>query len=227
MHKVNSPVELENVVYKVLPDGTADVWIRQNQAMAENKMEGEDAAPSYEADEIYFKVTASVVAMEEIQNDVSFWYLMLKEVNEGINADALQVESVRQSKRQELSKACEAVIYAGVDVKLSTGTEHFSLTEKDQINLFGKQAQLATGAQKLEYHNDGEPCKYYSAADMQLLLASAMSYVSFHTTYCNSLFQWLSHLDKGSEILRISYGSEIPEEFQTEVLKDFLALDQG
>lgn len=227
MHKVNSPVELENVVYKVLPDGTADVWIRQNQAIAENKMEGGDTETSYEADEIYFKVTASVVTMEEIQNDVSFWFAMLRDFGEGVNADSLQIENVRQCKRQELSKACEAVIYAGVDVELSTGTEHFSLTEKDQINLFGKQAQLAAGVQKLEYHNDGQPCKYYSAADMQLLLAKAMSYVSFHTTYCNSLFQWIGTMNKGAEISGVSYGSEIPEEFQTEVLKDFLARAQG
>lgn len=227
MHKVNCPTELENVVYKVLPDGTADVWIRKNQVLDENKAEGEDTPVAYEADEIYFKVTAAIVTMEEIQNDVSFWFEMLMEAKEGNNADAFQVENVRQCKRKELSEACEAVIYAGVDVELSTGTEHFSLTEKDQINLFGKQAQLATGAQKLEYHNDGQPCKYYSAEDMQLILSQAMAYVSFQTTYCNSLFQWLGSMDKGSEILKISYGSEIPETFQTEVLKDFLVRTQG
>lgn len=222
MHKVNSPVELENVVYKVLPDGAADVWIRQNQALNENKMEGEGITTAYEADEIYFRVTASIVTMEEIQNDVGFWFENLMDVDEGCNADAFQVENVRQCKRKELSETCETVIYAGVDVELSTGTEHFSLTEKDQINLFGKQAQLASGVLKLEYHNDGQPCKYYSAEDMQLILSQAMAYVSFQTTYCNSLFQWLGSMDKGSEISKISYGSEIPETFQTEVLKDFL-----
>lgn len=49
-------------------------------------------------------------------------------------------------KWSEVSAACEQMIYAGVDVELLSGTaEHFSLTEHDQLNLFGKQAQLAAG----------------------------------------------------------------------------------
>ena len=40
-------------------------------------------------------------------------------------------------KKREISQACERIIYSGVDVKLSDGsTEHFALTEHDQLNLF-------------------------------------------------------------------------------------------
>ena len=74
---------------------------------------------------------------------------------------------LQASKKQEISAACEQVIYSGVDVTLSDGSsEHFALTEHDQLNLFGKQVQLAAGTDKLEYHSDGQSCKYYSAADM-------------------------------------------------------------
>ena len=43
------------------------------------------------------------------------------------------------------------------------------MTEHDQLNLFGKQVQLAAGTDQLEYHSDGQACRYYSAKDMQLI----------------------------------------------------------
>ena len=45
---------------------------------------------------------------------------------------------LQAAKKAEVSAACEQVIYGGITVKLPDGPEHFSLTEKDQINLFGK-----------------------------------------------------------------------------------------
>lgn len=126
------------------------------------------------------------------------------------------------TKKTEVSAACEQIIYAGIMVQLPDGPEHFSLTEKDQINLFGKQAQLAAGADRLEYHQDGHPCKYYSAAEMQQIVTAAMEHVSYHTTYCNSLNMWISGTETAEELETIFYGADIPEEYQSEVLKDYL-----
>lgn len=126
------------------------------------------------------------------------------------------------TKKTEVSAACEQIIYAGIMVQLPDGPEHFSLTEKDQINLFGKQAQLAAGADRLEYHQDGHPCKYYSAAEMQQIVTAAMEHVSYHTTYCNSLNMWISGTETAEELEPIFYGADIPEEYQSEVLKDYL-----
>lgn len=125
-------------------------------------------------------------------------------------------------KKAEMSAACEQIIYAGITVTLSDGPEHFSLTEKDQINLFGKQAQLAAGAQQLEYHQDGHPCRYYSAAEMQQIITAAMEHVSYHTTYCNSLNMWIAGTESAEDAENIFYGADIPEEYQSEVLKDYL-----
>lgn len=129
---------------------------------------------------------------------------------------------LQAAKKAEVSAACEQVIYGGITVKLPDGPEHFSLTEKDQINLFGKQAQLAAGADRLEYHQDGHPCKYYSAAEMQQIVTAAMEHVSYHTTYCNSLNMWISGTETAEELEPIFYGADIPEEYQSEVLKDYL-----
>lgn len=133
------------------------------------------------------------------------------------------LEAARASKKQEVSAACEAIIYAGVNVTLTDdAVEHFSLTEHDQLNLFGKQAQLAAGAEQVEYHADGQPCRYYPAADMQAIIEAAMFHVSYHTTYCNALNVWLAACQTGEEVKEIFYGADVPEEYQSEVLKAYL-----
>lgn len=130
---------------------------------------------------------------------------------------------LQAAKKQEISQACEQIIYAGISVTLADGTvEHFALTEHDQLNLFGKQAQLAAGAEQLEYHSDGKPCRYYSAADMQTIIAAAMQHVSYHTTYCNALNMWVAGCETAEELQQIYYGADVPEQYQSEVLKTYL-----
>lgn len=132
------------------------------------------------------------------------------------------LEEVKEGKRKEISNACEQIIFAGIDVEFLNGVEHFSLTEKDQINLFGKQAQLAAGLEQLEYHQDGHPCRYYTAEEMQQIIAAAMFHVSYHTTYCNGLNMWIAGAETKDEVNAIFYGADIPEAYQSEVLKDYL-----
>ena len=138
------------------------------------------------------------------------------------------VEEVRTQKLQEVSEACRQIIHAGINVVLPDNTiEHFSLKEEDQINLFGKQAQLTAGVERLEYHQDGHPCRYYSAEEMTAIITAAMQHVSYHTTYCNSLNMWIADAATTEELNTISYGADIPEEYQSEVLKDYLAVMMG
>lgn len=133
------------------------------------------------------------------------------------------LEELQTAKRQEISAACEAIIYNGVSVTLADDTtEHFALTEHDQINLFGKQAQLVAGVEQLEYHADGQPCRYYSAADMQAIIAAALWHVSYHTTYCNALNMWIAACETAEDVQAIYYGADVPEEYQSEVLKAYL-----
>lgn len=133
------------------------------------------------------------------------------------------LEELQAAKRKEISAACEAIIYKGVSVTLTDGTtEHFALTEHDQINLFGKQAQLSVGADRLEYHADGQPCRYYSAADMQAIITAALWHVGYHTTYCNALNMWIAACETAEDVQAIFYGADVPEEYQSEVLQTYL-----
>jgi hypothetical protein len=172
-------------------------------------------------------VHPDIVTQAEIEADSDFWYEQLKEAEDYAVADHLAVANFATTKKRELSATCEATIYAGIDVEISDGKEHFSLTEKDQINLFGKQAQLSAGAERLEYHQDGQPCKYYSASDMTAVITAAMKFVSFHTTYCNGLNMWLKGCARASEMAEITYGAAVPEKYQSEVLADYLAAENA
>ena len=133
------------------------------------------------------------------------------------------LSELQAAKKAEVSRACQDTIYRGVSVTLSDGNaEHFSLTEHDQINLFGKQTQMAAGAEQLEYHADGQPCRYYSAADMQTIIQVAMWHVSYHTTYCNALNMWIAGSQDTEEVMGIFYGADVPEEYRSEVLDAYL-----
>lgn len=226
MHKVNSPDKQEKITYVILQDESADVWIRKNETKLPEMEEG---PAGYEYDEVYCRIrSAKNVSKEEIVADADFWFENLKELEEGVEADFLSKEHYRSVTRSSLSAACEHAIYEGVDVELSNGVEHFSLTATDQTNLFGKQAEIAAGAEKCAYHKDADtngtnPCVYYSATDMQKIISTAMAYVTYNTTYCNSLFVWLDNLEKASEMAELYYGIEIPSEFRSEVLVDYLS----
>lgn len=134
------------------------------------------------------------------------------------------LDDIKEQKISEVSNTCQQIIFDGIDINLSIGEKHFGLTIEDQLNLFGKQSQLISGEEKFEYHADGESCIYYSKEDMLKIIESAMKFVSYHTTYCNSLFQWINSLENKEQIEKIKYGDDIPEEYQSEVLKDYIVL---
>lgn len=143
--------------------------------------------------------------------------------------EVVDVDEVRAKKREEISYTCNKIIQNGVDVDITengnTVTKHFSLTVNDQLNLFGKQAQLAQDGESgvFEYHSDGEGCKFFSYANMKKVIETAMAFVSYHTTYCNSFFIWLAALEDPDFIQNLQYGEDIPVEYQSEVLQAYIA----
>ena len=179
---LSQPSQLE--IYQVFSG--MDIILRKNIELVERE-EIQDGKKSkykvWECDEIQFHYQGKVT-QEEIESDFDYWYAKAEEVPDASSVEDLSLEDARKAKYQEIAKACEQTIYAGVDVPTSSGVEHFSLTEKDQLNLFGKKMQLLAGEEKLEYHEDGHPCKYFSAADMQNIVDRAMFFVSYNTTYC-------------------------------------------
>lgn len=215
------PQQLE--IYDV--DGSTDIIMRKNIAETEkeNVLDGGKIQKYtvWECDEVQLKYNG-VVSADEVEKNFDYWFAKADEAAEPENMTSLTLEDARKAKLKEVSEACENTIYAGVDVSTSSGIEHFSLTEKDQLNLFGKKMQLIAGEEKMEYHEDGEPCKYFSAEDMQKIIDKAMFWVSYNTTYCNALNMMIKAATSAEDVEKMSWGMEVPEEFQNEVLKDYM-----
>lgn len=50
-----------------------------------------------------------------------------------------------------------------------------------------------------------------------------MTFVSYNTTYCNSLNMWIKAETDSTVIESIYYGIDIPETYQSDVLKKYLS----
>ena len=132
------------------------------------------------------------------------------------------LDEVKESKVKEMNAVQQQTIQQGIDVTLTDGTtEHFSLTDHDQTSLMGLQSQVAAGVEQIPWHtsDESEHCKFYSNADMALITAAAMEYVTWHVTYFRDLRIYIRALDSADAVNAITYGIEIPQEYQSEPLK--------
>ena len=134
-------------------------------------------------------------------------------------AEVITVAYARELKIREMSATCRATIEAGFDITLTDGqSHHFSLDTQDQLNLITLSA-LTDTQEQIPYHADGEVCRFFTAVEMKLIIATATQYKVYHTTYYNALKNYINDLDTVEAIAAIQYGDELPDEYQTDVLK--------
>lgn len=173
------------------------------------------------SEEEYNALNTAVENGEEIQVEEE-----QENVYDEINVDVIEeitVDYLKNQKIKEIRKLCNQIITNGFDVTLSDGeNHHFSLTTQDQLNLTTLSAMAASGAENIPYHADGEPCKFFSVKDVQTIVQAAMDFKTFHITYHNALKSYVDSLMLMSDIEKVSYGTEIPEEYQSDVLKIIL-----
>lgn len=132
------------------------------------------------------------------------------------------IEFMRNSKLNEMSYTCRRTIENGFDLELRGETHHFSLDTQDQLNLISLSAMAQTQS-LIPYHADGEMCIFYTAEEMNEIVATATAFKVYHTTYYNALKGYINSLETIEDIAAIEYGTPIPEEFKSDVLK---ALEQ-
>lgn len=126
------------------------------------------------------------------------------------------IDAVKQLKLAALSNACHQAIENGFDVE----SEHYSLSAYDQLNIATLSSLIANGKTEVLYHADGKPVEYYSASRFKLIAEMAAYHIWYHTTYYNTLKAYVNSLENEKDILAIQYGDEIPEEYQTAILKN-------
>lgn len=138
--------------------------------------------------------------------------------------EEITIDYVKMQKINEMNNICNKVITNGFDTVLSDGgTHHFSLTTQDQLNLITLSTLVESGENSIPYHADGELCKFYSAEDVRTIIAMATSFKTYHVSYFNALRAYIESLDTIESIMVVMYGTIIPEEYQSEVLKALTA----
>lgn len=138
--------------------------------------------------------------------------------------EEVTIEYVKAVKSAEMSATCNKIITNGFDAILSDGeNHHFSLTIQDQLNLITLSSMVATGETVIPYHADGELCKGYSVEDITTIINTATSFKTYHVTYFNSLKVYIDSMNDINEVNNVVYGIDIPEEYQSDVLKQLLS----
>lgn len=161
----------------------------------------------------------------ELSNDGSV-YTEIVPVQPDAEPYVPTLEELKAKKIAEMNSAQQSVIQNGVNVTLSDGTvEHFTLTDHDQTSLTGLQTQVVAGVEQIPWHtsDNTEHCKYYANADMAIITQTALQYVSYHVTYFRDLRIYINTLENKEDVEAVYYGIAIPEEYQSEPLKDMLA----
>ena len=130
----------------------------------------------------------------------------------------VSLEFIRASKIAEMSATCRKTIEAGVDVELRGENHHFSLDTQDQLNLMSLGVMAQTQSM-IPYHADGETCVFFTAEEISQIVSAATAHKVYHTTYYNALKNYINALETIEDIAAITYGTPIPDEYKSEVLR--------
>ena len=142
--------------------------------------------------------------------------------------EEITLEYLKQAKINEMSAICNKTITSGFDVVLSdNNTYHFSLTTQDQLNLITLSSMVANGETQIPYHADNELCKFYSAEDVNTIITTATYFKTYQVSYFNALKIYINNITEKVDVAAIEYGSNIPEEYQSEVLKTMFVMNGG
>ena len=128
------------------------------------------------------------------------------------------LEFVRESKINEMSVTCRRTIEAGFDLALRGAMHHFSLSTQDQLNLMSLSAMAQTQS-LIPYHADGEESEFYTAEEINQIVDTAMSFKNYQIAYYNALKTYINTLDNIENIAAITYGTPIPDEYKSDVLR--------
>lgn len=129
------------------------------------------------------------------------------------------IDFVRARKLNELGISCTKSIEQGFSLVLSDGaSHHFSMTAYDQLNLLQMEIAFNNGSTDILYHADNELMQYYGEDDVRYILSAAKRWKEYNLALFNSFKNWINNLNDLAEIDRITYESEIPEKYCTDVL---------
>lgn len=159
---------------------------------------------------------ANIIEADGLLNAVGRGWITLDDVVEIVGEDN-SLSVVMSAKLAEISKACNAVIENGVDIKLGEESVHFNLDIKDQSNINNLFRVVELGGTEFPYQADGGVCRIYTAAEIVEIYVAAQTLITAQTTYHNELKQYVQSFESAEEISAVQYGMNLPEPYLTEM----------
>ena len=117
------------------------------------------------------------------------------------------LSSVVKNKKGELGRICTSTIEYGVDVELTDGTtEHFSLSNKDQMAINGLFDSSKNNDSMLLWHSDSGLTQEFSKEDIAKIYYAAKYHIMYHQTLINYLNRTAESLTDATEIRNMNYS---------------------
>ncbi len=158
-------------------------------------------------------------------NAVSRGWITIEDATEIVGEDnALSI--IKSAKLNEISKACNSMIVAGIDLELGGEIVHFNLSIEDQSNINNLFRVVELGGTEYPYQADGGVCRIYSAAEIAQIYLTSQSLITTQTTYHNTLKSYINSLDDVEAISSVSYGMDLPEPYASEMTAKLLVAQE-
>ena len=146
-------------------------------------------------------VITKTVEKEITEND---WILDENKISELENK---KLELIKTTKISELSEVCKSTIYNGIDLQTTVGTEHFDLTETDQINIKSLYDTILNDPSAIVmYHSSKTMCRVFTSDEIKAVYSGAMNYVVYNTTLFNHLHSQILNMKSIDRINEITYS---------------------
>lgn len=141
-----------------------------------------------------------------------------------IDEPVITIDMQKSKLISSMSTQCNLNITEGFDMELEDGqVHHFSLELTDQLKIQALALKAKSGEIILPYHADSEPCRFYSVHEILNLNTKMEQIIEYQTTYFNSLRDYINSMTTIEELDTVTYGMEIPVEYQSEVLKALMS----
>lgn len=151
-----------------------------------------------------------------VLNAVSRGWITTEDAVEIVGEDnALDI--IKTAKLNEISKACNATIVAGIDLEFDGEVVHFNLSIEDQSNIANLFRVVELGGTEYPYQADGGVCRIYTAAEIAQIYLAAQTLITSQTTYHNTMKAYIQSLEDVDAISNASYGMTLPDEYMLEM----------
>lgn len=119
------------------------------------------------------------------------------------------LEEIKNTKIEEISKACNFNIVHGAYMEVDGEMQLFSYKPEDQSNLLNALQLARATKMSMPYHADGCDCRLFSPEEITQLYILEMTNLTHNQTYMNQLKMYIESLDDKLAVEAVLYGNEL------------------